>query len=127
MTQPARFDQLSNSYEELLRDPIRDRFAGNEGVYFHQRKRDLILDHFRRRRIDTASLCYLDVGCGRGELLQLLSASFTSSAGCDLSSGMMRSAAGIETRLQQDPAKIPFSDASIDFITAVCVYHHVPP
>jgi len=125
MIQPARFDRLSGSYEELLRDPIRDRFAGKEAAYFHSRKRDLIRDYFRRRAIDTTALSHLDVGCGRGELLRLLSSSFIRSAGCDLSSEMMRPMAGIETRLQPDPSKIPFPDASLDFITAVCVYHHV--
>ena len=127
MSQPARFDQLSDSYEELLRDPIRHRFTGDQTAYFHIRKRDLIRDHFRRRRIDTTALSYLDVGCGRGELLSLLSSGFLRSAGCDLSSEMMRPVDGIETRLQRDPSTIPFPDGSVDFITAVCVYHHVRP
>ena len=36
-------------------------------------------------------------------------------------------AKGIEARVQDDPAKIPFQDSEFDFLTAVCVYHHVPP
>ena len=43
-----QFDRLSPSYEELLRDPIRDRFAGNEPGFFHRRKADLIRRFFRR-------------------------------------------------------------------------------
>ncbi|HLK46805.1 MAG TPA: class I SAM-dependent methyltransferase [Bryobacteraceae bacterium] len=125
MIRRARFDQFSASYEELLRDPIREHFTGKESGYFHLRKRDLICDHFRRRGIDTAGLSYLDVGCGKGELLQLLSPSFTRCAGCDLSAEMMHPMPGIETRLQQDASKIPLPDCSADFITAVCVYHHV--
>jgi SAM-dependent methyltransferase len=29
--------------------------------------------------------------------------------------------------VQEDPARIPFEDRQFDFVTAVCVYHHVPP
>jgi SAM-dependent methyltransferase len=34
---------------------------------------------------------------------------------------------GIETRVQKESLQIPFGDAEFDFVTAVCVYHHVPP
>jgi SAM-dependent methyltransferase len=126
MSKRARFDQLSGSYDELLRDPIRDRFTGAESAFFHHRKRDLIRDYFRRRSIDAANLSYLDFGCGKGELLSSLSSDFRRAAGCDISAGMIESVQGVETRLQQHPMKIPFEDASFDFVTAVCVYHHVP-
>jgi hypothetical protein len=66
MNQRARFDQLSSSYEDLLRDPIRDRFTGAESAFFHLRKRDLIRDFFRCRAVDTTGLVYLDAGCGKG-------------------------------------------------------------
>jgi len=122
-----RFDQLASSYDQLLRDPIRDRFSGHESLFFHIRKRDLIRAFFQRRRTATAGLRYLDVGCGRGELLDLLRLDFGQVAGCDVSADMMRNISGIETRVQIDPAMIPYSDAQFDFVTAVCVYHHVPP
>lgn len=70
---------------------------------------------------------YLDVGCGKGELLSLLGRDFAYAAGCDPSSGMLESARDFPVRLQQDPGRIPFDDAQFDFVTAVCVYHHVPP
>src|SRR5205823_5259609 len=28
--------------------------------------------------------------------------------------------------LQPEPDRLPFGDASIDWVTAVCIYHHVP-
>ncbi len=126
MTQPE-FDRYSPSYEELLKDPVRDRFMGQESGFFHERKRDLIREHFRRAAVDTHKLRYLDVGCGKGELVSLLRDDFGQVAGCDPSAGMLSFVQGIETRVQDDPAKMPFDAEEFDFVTAVCVYHHVPP
>jgi SAM-dependent methyltransferase len=50
---------------------------------------------------------------------------FGSVAGCDLSAEMMLACDGIEIRHQPSPRTLPFADASLDFVTAVCVYHHV--
>ena len=124
------FDRHSQSYEQLLQDPIRDRFSPGGTVFFHARKRDLILDYFRRRHADTRKLAYLDLGCGKGELVSLLRSDFARVGGCDPSAGMLKAgnlaAAGIETRVQEDPGRIPFEAASFDLVTAVCVFHHVP-
>jgi SAM-dependent methyltransferase len=122
----TRFDRLASSYEELLRDPLRDRFAGSEPAFFHRRKSDLIRRFFRHQRLTTSGLCYLDVGCGKGELLRLLQSDFKRAAGCDISAGMMQHMTGIETRVQKNALQIPFGDAEFDLVTAVCVYHHVP-
>jgi SAM-dependent methyltransferase len=121
------FDRYSPSYEELLKDPIRDRFATMGSKFFHERKRDLIRAQFRSIQVDTAPLSYLDLGCGKGELASLLSHDFRRVAGCDPSAGMLSFAEGVETRVQDDVRKIPFADGEFDFVTAVCVYHHVPP
>jgi len=122
----THFDHLSASYEELLRDPIRDRFTGREPGFFHRRKADLIRRFFRRRGFTTSGLRYLDVGCGKGELLGLLQSDFKQVAGCDVSETTMRQITGLETRVQKDSLRIPFGDDEFDLVTAVCVYHHVP-
>lgn len=126
MRQPE-FDRYSASYEELLKDPIRDRFAGTGSEFFHTRKRDLIREYFRRRGIDMHRLRYLDIGCGKGELISLLRGDFGHVAGCDVSPGMLGFAEGVNTRVQDDPGKVPFDRDEFDFVSAVCVYHHVPP
>lgn len=121
------FDRYSNSYAELLKDPIRDCFTGAQAEFFHVRKRDLIRDYFQRRRIDTRNMRYLDLGCGKGELLRLLQPSFGHVAGCDPSAGMLGALEGIDVCLQSEENKIPFPSGSFDFVTASAVYHHVPP
>jgi SAM-dependent methyltransferase len=34
---------------------------------------------------------------------------------------------GIDARVQVETGRIPFDEGQFDFVTAVCVYHHVPP
>lgn len=126
MSQPE-FDQYSGNYEELLKDPIRDRFSASGTEFFFSRKRDLIRRYFAQRSVDTHRLRYLDLGCGKGELASSLRHDFAHTAGCDPSAGMLGFAQGIETRVQQQPGVVPFESGSFDFVTAVCVYHHVPP
>ena len=121
------FDGYSKSYEELLKDPLRDLFASDGCSFFHQRKRDLILDYFGAQRISPANLNYMDLGCGKGELLQLLQPKFAVSCGCDPSADMMAALEGVEKRLQANPLEIPYGNAQFDFVTAVCVFHHVEP
>jgi SAM-dependent methyltransferase len=121
------FDRYATSYEDLLRDPIRNIFGGGRSDFFHLRKANLIRDYFQERGIDTRRLRYLDLGCGKGDLLSLLREDFDCVCGCDLSTEMLSCVQAIETRVQEDPLKIPFGSAEFDLVTAVCVFHHVPP
>ena len=130
---PAKpeFDALSSKYDDLLRDPLRDRFSNGTSEFFHLRKRDLIREYFRHRGIDSGKLNYLDLGCGKGELLASLRNNFAQVSGCDPSQGMLDAGGlrqqGVQMRVQIAAATIPFETAQFDFVTAVCVYHHVPP
>jgi SAM-dependent methyltransferase len=122
----AEFDRYAGHYEDLLRDPIRDRFAAS-AEFFHLRKWLLIQDFFRRRSIRPKELSWLDVGCGKGELLRLGKAHFRTAVGCDPSAEMLRQCGGLAVSHQPDPARLPFGDQSFDFVTAACVYHHLGP
>jgi SAM-dependent methyltransferase len=130
---PAKssFDNFAETYEDLLRDPIRTRFCADGNRFFHLRKCELIRDYYRRRAIDTRRLAMLDLGCGKGELLKLLGDDFAAAAGCDPSAEMLASgqlaAGGITARVQTAATTIPFEDKRFDLVTAVCVYHHVEP
>jgi SAM-dependent methyltransferase len=120
----TEFEKYAHNYEELLRDPMRDGFARN-GEFYHRRKWTLIAEFLASHAISPGQLAWLDVGCGKGELLSYGRSHFGHVEGCDPSREMSADAGGIEVRLQEAPAALPFPNASFDFATAVCVYHHV--
>ena len=124
MEPPAEFDRYAQNYNELLRDPVRDHFARNSN-FFHRRKWILIADFLRRQKLSPGKQAWLDVGCGKGELLNWGRSHFGRVVGCDSSREMVRNAEGIEVHLQEAPDVLPFPEASFDFATAVCVFHHV--
>jgi SAM-dependent methyltransferase len=118
------FDQYAAAYAALLHDPARSSFA-SDPLHFHRRKWSLLQKLFAQLKIAPAELRWLDVGCGQGELLDLAGGSFARAAGCDLSAGMLSASSLHETVQQKTPTDLPFADQSFDFITAVCVFHHV--
>jgi SAM-dependent methyltransferase len=124
--QDHEFDQYAAEYDALLDDPVRRRFApGN--TFFVTRKVEVILNLLRAAGRDPRTLGWLDVGCGRGELLKGARAHFKDVRGCDVSTGMLAHAAPVAVVAQPDPARLPFADGEFDFVTAVCVFHHVQP
>jgi SAM-dependent methyltransferase len=122
----VEFDHYAGQYEELLRDPIRDRFAPGSGFFF-ERKWELLTDYARDSGLRLDQISWLDVGCGKGELLRLGSSLVKRAAGCDVSVGMLEGCDGLDVVPQIHPLALPYADCSFDLITAVCVYHHVLP
>ncbi|MCO6456393.1 MAG: class I SAM-dependent methyltransferase [Pirellulaceae bacterium] len=121
----TEFDQYADQYEQLVHDPIRNRFArGSE--FFALRKWHLLRDYLRRRKRDAAQMAWLDVGCGTGTLLKLAGSAFASARGCDPSEKMLEACQGLDVRVQTEN-RLPYEDRQFDLITLVCVLHHVPP
>jgi SAM-dependent methyltransferase len=118
------FNRYAPEYSHLLQDPLRDLFA-SDAVFFHRRKWMLIRDFFAQHKVDCSRLNWLDVGCGQGDLLRLAGANFAQAVGCDPSGGMIQSCGSAQVFEQPSAAELPFPDNSFDFVTAVCVYHHV--
>jgi SAM-dependent methyltransferase len=118
------FDNFAPAYIELLDDPMRNMFAG-DALHFHRRKWTLIQTLLKRAGVAPEALRWLDVGCGQGLLLSLAAKHFASAMGCDPSAKMLRPDDSFRTYEQVSPVELPFENASVDFVTAVCVYHHV--
>jgi ubiquinone/menaquinone biosynthesis C-methylase UbiE len=120
------FDKYARNYEDLLKDPIRDAFTGNAS-FFAERKWMLIRSYFASGQHELSHMSWLDVGCGKGELLRFGRRAFGSVVGCDVSTEMLEYCPDIPSRPMTDSGMLPFPDESFDFLTAVCVYHHVLP
>lgn len=120
----SEFDGYAQTYQDLIREPIRDRFARNP-QFFDERKWILLRQFFERQHRSTRSMSWLDVGAGQGNLLRLGQSSFARVAGCDTSQAMLEGGRGLEVRLQSQADRLPFDDREFDLATAVCVFHHV--
>src|SRR5579872_637343 len=121
---PTEFDHYAANYRELLKDPIRDRFAPGS-AFFLQRKWILLAAFLNRRGLRMETAGWLDVGCGQGDLLRLGKPYFGKVAGCDVSDEMLAAGRDLRLSVQQAPDRLPYTDGEFDLVTAVCVYHHV--
>ena len=118
------FDRLAPDYEALLADPVREAFAaGSE--FFLTRKVAVVQDFAERNGIDRTRQTWLDVGCGTGAMLRADRASYARVIGCDVSTGMLERCVDLDVVQQTDPLRLPFQDATADWVTLVCVLHHV--
>jgi len=122
--QDTEFDLLADNYEQLLADPLRSRFA-HSNDFFHQRRFAILLSHLRAAGKSPSGLSWLDLGCGRGDLLRIGMTEFASACGCDVSSASLKYCQGITVREQKRTDLIPFDFRSFDLVTAASVYHHV--
>jgi SAM-dependent methyltransferase len=122
--QKAEFDGLADDYEQLLADPLRSRFASSSEFY-HRRKLEVLRTHLAATGKLACNLRWLDLGCGRGDLLRMGRAEFESAYGCDVSRDSLKYCEGITVREQKTTDSIPFDSRSFDLVTAACVYHHV--
>lgn len=122
----TEFDRLAAEYDELLKDPIRDYFAPGSD-FFVTRKLEVLLAFLHGRAIDPSRSVWLDVGCGKGQLLRAGKPYFARVLGCDVSSEMMEGCADLDVVGQPLSTRVPFDDAAVDVVTAVCTYHHIEP
>lgn len=118
------FDEYAPTYPELLHDPLRSQFAADP-IFFHERKWMVIRDFFVRHNLNIGTSTWLDVGCGQGQLLRVANGSFARAVGCDPSAAMIHSSHLAEVYHQPSEVELPFPSNTFDFVTAVCVYHHV--
>ena len=114
-----------------------DRSWLNEAVFFPAIRacQEEITRWRQRRRRD--QYCVLDVGCGTGTLLTILSGdpAARTLAGLDYSPNMIRGVVkktrelGLEGRIQAvcgDAERLPFADGVFDVLTCCNSFHHYP-
>jgi len=126
MSRAQRFDRFADDYEDHLYDPIKRAF-GRRLVDFIRVKWDLMVALLGRRYSprQLRSWQWLDVGCGRGDLLSLGADLVPHAVGCDVSVQMLAQGNGHNVLLQEDPMRLPFRDDTFHLVTCLCVYHHL--
>jgi SAM-dependent methyltransferase len=120
------FDRYARQYSDLLHDPVREWFAPGSS-FFVRRKWEVLWEYMAKTHARQGTAAWLDVGCGKGELLRLGASHFARAAGCDVSAAMTEACRDLEVVPQREPARLPFGDAEFDLVTAICVYHHLQP
>lgn len=123
------FDKYHENYGQVVDGSI--SFSGLKHDFFMQAKADLIA-----RKLVTlpnrggSELKALDIGCGVGTLVPYVRSLFSSVSGCDVSSDSIARAKAadgtIDFRHYHVGEPLPFEGGSFDFVSAVCVVHHVP-
>ena len=128
----SEFDKFSCNYNAGFDNSIKSLAASNQEDYWNI-KIDVLLRYLPQDK--TQSLAMLDFGCGTADFLRLLAArcpAWTLS-GCDISEGMLQEA---ETRMNESSHSLnlwrnhpdaPLPCSCYDLITAICVFHHIPP
>lgn len=117
------FDRYAPNYDDLLKDPLRDRFAGGSEFFIRQKCRIVerrLLRHFGRR-----PLRVLDAGCGQGTALAMMDGTIHA-FGSDISWPMLTDAVRRGPVTLQEPYQLPFADDTFDAAYAFCIYHHIP-
>jgi len=101
--------------------------AASDSRFSFERKTEIIRGFFQRAGMGTEKLDWLDIACGRGDLLSVGRQYFKSAAGCDPSNERLKFCKDLNVRQQLSMGSVPFDDDAFDFVTTVCVYHQVPP
>ena len=120
---PDPFQDFAGSYDELLHDPLRDRFADGSEFFIRQKCRNV--ERRLARLARGRRLRVLDAGCGLGTALTCFG-SDVRVFGSDTSQPMLRAAVKRGPVTVQEPLRLPFADDTFDAVYAFCIYHHIP-
>ncbi len=113
------FDEIASEYEEQIPDHVRERLLGRK-------------IGFMKPYITRHGSSGLDFGCGQGWYLGACADEGLTMSGVDISDGQVQAARAFldERGLQADVkviegGKLPFPDASFDFVYTINVVHHI--
>jgi ubiquinone/menaquinone biosynthesis C-methylase UbiE len=122
------FDGVADRYSETIDESL-GRFGASHD-FFTRHKARLIARLLAGQGRDPAAMDLLDVGCGIGQIHDLIGPTFRSVTGVDVSSASIEQAQARYPDyryLAHDGGRLPFPDAAFDMTMAICVFHHVPP
>jgi len=124
----SEFDALSKGYDGGIDSSLK-KILGKDQDFFTKQK-SYLLD---KTLVGRSNLKLLDFGCGTGEFLNEITRNekIIESLGVDVSEGMINEGKkryGDQINIMKtEPSKLPFNEASFDVVTAICVFHHIPP
>lgn len=122
------FDNYDRSYGQVVQGSI--DFSGLKHDFFLQAKADLMRARIAAHFGEHTKPDGLDVGCGVGAFHPYVRPYFTRYCGVDISPKSIEQAMAAKRDVEYvsyDGAAIPYWDKSFDFVSAICVMHHVPP
>jgi ubiquinone/menaquinone biosynthesis C-methylase UbiE len=122
----AEFDAYGERYDQTVNAAI--SFSGLGVDFFTRVKADTLREIISANFKDPSNISVLDVGCGIGNSLALLSSHVGRPAGVDVSTACLETARGRTPGIDYaayDGVHLPHADASFDLVYAICVFHHV--
>lgn len=122
------FDRHADSYSATINKSL--SLFGTEHDFFTRHKARLIDWLLAREGRDAKQIDLLDVGCGIGNIHELIGERFRSVVGVDVSAASIEEAKNRfpqHTYAAYDGDRLPMEDASVDMTLAIAVFHHVPP
>jgi SAM-dependent methyltransferase len=122
------FDSYADSYEVELGKAT--SFARQDPRVFTEAKARTLLGLAETRLGELTKASALDVGCGMGNIHQLLAPRFARLHAVDVSPGLLdiaRSGNPDVAYQFYDGVALPFESNAFDLVFAICVLHHVPP
>jgi SAM-dependent methyltransferase len=121
------FDGYHDNYRDVVQSSI--DFSGLPHDFFLQAKADLMREkiaaHFGANKPDG-----LDVGCGVGSFHPYVRDLFARFCGVDISAKSIDQAQATRTDAEYaayDGVSLPYPADTFDFVSTICVMHHVPP
>jgi SAM-dependent methyltransferase len=123
----SEFDAHDRNYSDVINRAI--AFSGLKVDFFTQAKVEYLLELVETLHPPASSAELIDIGCGVGNSHPLLLEHFARMVGVDTSSSCIARATERNRSVEYatyDGLHLPFSNATFDIASAVCVFHHVP-
>jgi len=123
----VEFDAFDRNYRETVNQAL--AFSGMNVDFFTRVKAEYFVDLIKSLRLPAAHAEVIDIGCGVADSHPLFAGRVGKLVGVDVSPACIARAAEHNpqnTYRVYDGINLPYSDASFDVASAVCVFHHVP-